>query len=91
VTRHESESPTELTTTLAHALATVTGADVTDVETMLYDRVDPTAVNRLFESESPADAGTHASLTMTIWGHHVTVSDTGAITIAPPQAPTPRW
>lgn len=84
VTRHDASSTTELTTTLTHAIANVTGTDVTDVETRLYDCIDPMAVNRLFDGDDRSTAGTHASLTLTIWGHHVTVSSTGHITISRP-------
>jgi hypothetical protein len=88
VTRHDADGSTELTTTLIHAVANVTGADVTDVESMVYESIDPLAVNRLFDCESPF-RGAPATLNLTIWGHHVTVASTGRITISPPQTPRP--
>jgi hypothetical protein len=85
VVNHDFGGSAELTTTLAHAIADVTGIDVTDTEFTLTDHVDPEALDQLFR---PKPDGTHrmnGHVSFSIWGYQVTVHSTGQITIVPPQ------
>lgn len=82
--QHQFDGPSDLTTTLVHALSDVTGADVTQAEASLCSHLDPKSLDGLFE---PAPDGTprpngHVSFTM--WHHQVTVYHNGQIAITPP-------
>ena len=82
--QHEFGGSSDLTTTLVHAIADVTGADVTQVEDGLASCVDPRAVDLLFR---PAPDGTprpNGHLSFTLWDHQVTVYHNGQIAITPP-------
>lgn len=86
---HEFDGSAELTATLAHALADVTGLNVTEAEATLDECVDPEALDRLFEPKEDDTPRVNSQLTFTAWGHQVTVYSSGQIAIAPP-APSPQ-
>jgi len=83
VMQHEIGGQAKLTTTLVHAVSDATGADVSAVETALHERVDPDALDLLFAPAAGGNQRSNATLTMTIGGHQVTVSNTGRITVSP--------
>lgn len=85
--KHDFDGPAELTTTLAHALADISGADVTDAGFTLYDYIDPDALDQLFKPANDAERRFNANLTFTVWNHAVTVYSDGQIAIVPPQQP----
>jgi len=85
--KHDFDGPAELTTTLAHALSDVSGVDVTDTGFTLYDYIDPDALDRLFKPREDAAQQINGMLTVTVWGHQVTIYSDGQIAIVPPQQP----
>ncbi|AQL44899.1 hypothetical protein BV210_19265 (plasmid) [Halorientalis sp. IM1011] len=99
VVHHDFDGPSELTTTLAHAIADVTGFDVTETGFTLSDYVDPAALDRLFAPKSDGTPRTNGHLGFTIWDCQVTVYSTGQIVVTQTQPqnggrnqqnPTPR-
>ncbi|WP_254274430.1 HalOD1 output domain-containing protein [Haloarcula marina] len=87
VVKHDFGGTAALTTTLAHAIADVTGVDVTDAGFTLYDHVDPEALDRLFKPKADGSLRVDGYFTFTIWGNQVTVHSDGRIAIVPPQQP----
>lgn len=89
--QHDFEGPASLTTTLVHAIADVTGIDVTDTEFTLHDHVDPDALDRLFAPKPDGTPRTSGRFSFTVWEYQVTVHGDGRIAILPPrQAPPAR-
>lgn len=86
---HDFEGAAELSTTLAHALADVTGADVTEAEFSLADHVDPDALDRLFTPAGNRRRESVGHFAFTVWGHGVTVYADGQIVISPPRQQRP--
>jgi hypothetical protein len=82
---HDFDGSAELTTTLAHAIADVSGIDVTDAGFTLSDHADPEALDRLFEPKEDGTPRMNGNLTFRIWGFRVTVYSDGQIAIAPIQ------
>ena len=81
---HDADDPAKLSTTVVHALADVMGIDVTDTGFVLYDSVDPEALDRIF---APTDEGTPRApghVAFTVSGYRVTVYSNGQIVITPP-------
>lgn len=87
--QHDFEGPAELTTTLAHAISNVTGADVTDTGFTLNDFVDPDALDRLFRPKADGTPRGSGHVCFEVWGHEVTVYSSGSIVIAPPPQHVP--
>lgn len=87
--QHDFDGTATLTATLVHAISNVTGADVTEAEQTLSDHADPEALDRLFRPRPDGTFRLAGQLTFTIWGHHVTVSNDGQISIVPPQQQPP--
>lgn len=83
VVQHRFDGPAELTTTLVHAVADVTGADPTDVEFAVANYVDPDALNRLFKPKPDGTVRAHGEYRFTVWNYHVTVSSDGRIAVVP--------
>ncbi|WP_424020018.1 HalOD1 output domain-containing protein (plasmid) [Halorientalis pallida] len=81
VVHHDFDGPAELTTTLAHAIADVTGFEVTETGFTLSDYVDPDALDRLFAPKSDGTPRTNGHLAFTIWNCQVTVYSTGQIVV----------
>lgn len=80
---HDFDGTAHLSTTIVHALADVTGREVTEAERCLHDHADPDALDRLFATTD--DGPSTAQFSFTCWGHYVTVCGTGEIRILPPQ------
>ena len=85
VVHHDFDGPAELTTTLAHAIADVTGFEVTETGFTLSEYVDPDALDRLFAPKSDGTPRTNGHLRFTIWNCQVTVYSTGRIVITQTQ------
>jgi hypothetical protein len=81
---HEFGGSAELTTTLIHALADVTGLDMTEAEATVEECVDRDALDRLFAPMSDGTPRTNSQLGFTAWGHRVTVYSNGRVSILPP-------
>ena len=84
---HDFDGTAELTTTITHALADVSGHDVRDAEFTLYDHVNPEALNRLFDPSGDGTASLTGHLNFTVKGHQVTVYSDGQVAVVPPQQP----
>lgn len=63
------------------AVAEAKGVDPLDLDEALYDRVDPDALERLFESDA---AGADLRVKFTLAGCEVTVSGDGRVVVLPP-------
>lgn len=87
-TRHDPESPAKLTTTLVHALADAMNRDVSETGPLLYDSVDPTAVDRIFSPNDDGATRDPGHVAFAVDGYRVTVYSNGDIVITPPGAPT---
>lgn len=84
--QHDFDSPASVTATLAHALSSVAGVDVTQAESALYDYVDPDALNRLFVPPSDRSVQINGHVTLNIRGYQTTLYGNGFISIVPPQS-----
>ena len=82
VVYHDFDGPAELTTTLAHAIADVSGFDVTETGLTLSDYVDPDALDRLFAPKADGAPRTNGQLSFAIWNCQVTVYSTGQIVVS---------
>lgn len=82
--QHDAEGPAKLSTTLAHALADVMGADVTEAGDVLREVVDFDALDRLFAltDDDATDPAGHVAFV--VEDYRVTVYTTGRIVITPP-------
>jgi hypothetical protein len=89
VVEHDFEGSAELTTTIVHAIADVTGVDVTEASFTLNDHVDPEALNRLFEPKSDGSPRANGQVSFSVWDHQVTVYSHGQVRIVPPQRAPP--
>lgn len=87
--QHDFGGPSDLTTTLVHALSDVTGADVTQAESSLCNYVDPRSLDRLFEPARDGTPRPNGHVSFTIWDHQVTVYHNGQIAITPPAGTQP--
>lgn len=81
VARHDAGSTARLSTTVVHALADAMGADVTDAERSLRDRVDPAALDLLFPDSHGRSPG---HVAFSVRGYRTTVYSSGEIVIDPP-------
>jgi hypothetical protein len=81
VVHHEFGGPAELTTTLAHAIADVTGFEVSEAGFTLSEFVDPDALDRLFAPKSDGTPRTNGYLGFTVWNCQVSVYGTGRIVV----------
>lgn len=81
---HDPDGPARLSTTAAHALADCLGIDVSDGRVLLYDAVDPDALDRLFRPRHDGRARHGSSLSFTVRDHYVTITSDGEIVIEPP-------
>lgn len=88
--QHEFGGSAELTTTLVHAIARITGADMTETEASLLDHVDPDALNRLFTPKEDGTFRSNSQFSFTMWGYQISVYSDGQIAIVPPQQGAPH-
>ena len=87
--QHDPDGVADLTTTVVHALSDVMGRDVTDAGFVLYDCIDPDALDRIFDPLADDESGPAAHLAFVVEGYQVTVYSTGQIVITPPSG-SPR-
>lgn len=81
---HDANGTAKLSTTVVHALADVTGMDVTDVEASLAESIDPEGLDRLFSKrDDRRSPGGHVAFS--VRGYPVTVYSNGQIVITPPE------
>ncbi len=84
VVYHDFDGPSELTTTLVHAISDVTGINVSETEFTLSDFVNADALNQLFRPKPDGTLRASGRYQCTIWGCEVNVFSDGQITIQPP-------
>jgi len=78
-------SAAKLSTTVIHALADVTGRDVSDIEAGLRGTVDLFALDRIFSLTDSANTPNHVAFTVS--DYRVTVYSSGQIIITPSVRP----
>lgn len=81
---HDPDSPAQLSTTVAHALADVMASDVSDTEFRLYDCIDPDALDNIFAPTADGAPRPFGHVAFKIRGYQVTVYDQGQIVITSP-------
>ncbi len=81
---HDPESAAAVSTTVVHALADVMGVDVTDAGFVLYDSVDPDALDRIFSEPREGVRRAPGHVAFLARDHRVTVYSTGQIVITSP-------
>jgi hypothetical protein len=81
---HDPDAPSKLSTTLIHALADVMGSDVSETGFVLYDNIDPEALDRIFASKSDGESNRTGHLAFSVKQYRVTVYSDGEIVITPP-------
>lgn len=79
----------KLSTAVTHALADVMGRDVTEAGFVLFDTIDPDALDRLFSPSCESDGRSPGHVAFTVDDHKVTVYSTGEIVVTPPSGPDP--
>ena len=85
--QHDFSGPAKLSTTVVHALSDVANVDATEIETTLFQHVDPDGLNSLFsplDSETPRATG-HVAFSML--GYDLTIYSNGQIVISPRRQP----
>lgn len=86
--QHEFGGSVNLTTTIAHALAEATMADVRAVEQRLGAHFDPAAMDQLFKPPEDGLPRVRSDFGFTIWDLDVTVRCDGWVVISkPPRGP----
>lgn len=65
------------------------GVPPTELDGVLYDAIDPDALEALVEHAARTDAGTRLVVTFTFQGYDVRVDETGEITVHGPE-PSPE-
>lgn len=83
---HDPDSAAAVSTTVIHALADVMGVDVTDAGFVLYDSVDPDALDRIFAETVDGNSRSPGHVAFLARDHRVTVYGSGQIVITPPGA-----
>lgn len=84
---HDPAGAAAVTTTVAHALADLTGVDVTAAEAALHERVDPAALDQLFAPRPDGTPRSPGHVAFRVVGCRVTVYGDGEIVVTPPRAP----
>lgn len=79
--QHDMEGDRPLSTTLITALADVADVDPLATQQLLYDVLDPDALNALFEPRRDGTPRPNGSVSFSIYGHNVVVESDGQITI----------
>ncbi|AFZ73927.1 HalOD1 output domain-containing protein [Natronobacterium gregoryi] len=84
VFHHDTDGSATLTTTIVHALSSITDVDVSQGEFSLYDSVDPDALDRIFRPKADGDDRTNGHIAFTALEHEVYVYANGDVIIYPP-------
>lgn len=84
---HDPEGSATFSTTVIHALADVMGLDVTDSKFVLYDSVDPGALDRIFARTEDGAPRSPGHVAFSVDDYRVTVYSDGRIVITPPTTP----
>ncbi|APW98818.1 hypothetical protein CHINAEXTREME_13950 [Halobiforma lacisalsi AJ5] len=84
VFHHDTDGPATITTTIVHALTSITETDVSQGEFSLYDSIDPDALDRLFRPKADGTERTSGHVAFTALDHEVYVYANGDVIIYPP-------
>ena len=82
VSYFDPSGPAKLGTVLVHALADLMGTDVRYVERVLYETVDPSSLDRLFQRRHDGSTRYEGHTSFTVDGYAVVISADGRIEIA---------
>ena len=80
---HDFDGTATLSETLIHAVSGAANVDVSKVEQTLARQLDPTALDRIFRPVEQPPAQPFSKISITVFGHDVTVHDNGQIIISP--------
>ena len=81
---YDVDGPATLTTTIVHALSTVTNVDVSQGEFSLYDSIDPDALERIFAPKVDGSPRSEGHVSFVALDHQIFVHANGDIYIYPP-------
>ncbi|WP_256393616.1 HalOD1 output domain-containing protein [Natronoarchaeum rubrum] len=81
---HDEDGPAKLSTTVAHALADVLGADASVMREELHDCVDLRGLDLLFRDRTDGTPRAGGYLSFRLYDHRVTVYASGDVAIEPP-------
>ena len=79
---HDFDGPATLSTTLVHAVSEATNTDVSNAEETLSHQVDLQAIDYLFRPVKNESPRAHGHLSISVWGHDVTIYGDGRILIS---------
>jgi len=82
--QHDVDGPAEFSTTVVHALSDLAGVDVTETRSMLYDSIDPDALNHLFRPKLDGTPRPPGHVVFSAWNYRVTAYSDGRIAIQVP-------
>lgn len=80
---HDFDGTATVTETVVHAIADVTGMDVTDADFALHDYVDPDSLNRIFASKHDGTPRSNGHVSFSVMGYRTTVYANGQVSIVP--------
>jgi len=86
---HDMDSDERLSITVVLAVADVAGVDAAAIDPILYDSVDPDALDELFSSQFDGTPRTGGHVGFTLLDHDVTVYSDGEIVIREPERSHP--
>lgn len=86
---HPPDSPGTISTTVIHALADVMGRDVSETGFVLFDNIDPDALDRIFADTKNGASRSNGHVAFSVERFRVTVYSSGDIVITPPDEFTP--
>lgn len=81
--KHDFDGPAKLSTTVVHAISGAANIDVSKVEKMVSQQIDLQALDRIFGPAKDASPRVHGHLSITVWGHDITIYGDGQIIISP--------
>lgn len=84
---HDFEGPAKLSTTLIHAISDVANIDTRNIESTLFQHVDPDALDALFSPVDQDIQRTNGHVSLVLWGYNVTIYSNGQIVISEPRQP----
>ena len=88
VFHHDTDGPATITTTIVHALTSITDTDISQGEFSLYDSIDPDALDRLFRPKADGTDRTGGHVAFTALEHEIYVYANGDVIVYPPSTPS---
>lgn len=81
VLHHDRDGSALLSTTIAHAIASLARLDVSDAEELLYESVDLESLNRVFMHRDDGETRPAGTVEFRVDAYEITVDATGRIEI----------